>query len=372
MNGKKTFRARLMCWAVVLALALVFTVHAHAQEDELYQASGAGALYDSLDRETKGLLGETGVEDAAGAQIDGQGLFQAVSRLVREKLTGPLRGLAALLGTVILCRLSGCFEAGELSGTVEFCGTAACGVIVAGPVLGLLTLCETVTRTACAFLTGAVPVYAGLLAASGNGVAGSGYSVLAMAAGAGIPVLAAGLILPLLRVYLALSLCSSASGTKLGRLTASLYGFGKWALVLSVTVFTGILSIQSVVNGQVDAAASKAAKLALSTGVPIVGGALGDAVGAIQTSVRIVKSGVGAFGILAAVCIFLPAMVECVLWSAVCALGQAAGDLFEAPRVSGLLEACGGVVKMILALMASVCAVCVASAAAVVAVNAGG
>lgn len=364
---------RLLCWAAAFTVLLALCpVCAQAQEDGLYQASGAGELYDGLDRETKGLLEKAGVESALGSQIDGLGLFQALSQLVREKLAGPLKGLAALVGTIILCRLSGCFEAGELSGTVEFCGTAACGAVMAGPVLGMLSLCETVTRTACAFLTGAVPVYTGLLAASGSGAAGSGYSVLAMAAGAGLPVLEAGVVLPLLRVYLALSVCSAASGAKLGSLTSSLYSFGKWALVMGVTVFTGILSVQAVVNGQVDAAAAKAAKLALSSGVPIVGGALGDAVGAIQNSVRIVKSGVGAFGILAAVCIFLPAMAECFLWSLVCTLGQAAGDLFEAPRISGLLEACGGVVKMVLALMASVCAVCVASAAAVVTVNGGG
>ena len=95
-------------------------------------------------------------------------------------------------------------------------------------------------------------------------------------------------------------------------------------------------------------------------------------VGAIRNSVQIVKSGVGAFGILAAVCIVLPAAAECLLWSGACALGHAAAELFEAPAIGSLLEACGSVVKMVLAVLASVCAVCVASAAAVVALNNGG
>lgn len=371
MNGKRA--KNLLCWAAVcFALLMLCPLPARAQEEGLYQASGAGDLYESLDRETKDLLGQAGVDSALGGEVNGDGLFQAVSRLVREKLAGPLKGLAALLGTILLCRLSGCFQQGELSGTVELCGAAACGLVLAGPVLGLLTLCQRVTNTACAFLTCSVPVYTGLLMASGSGTAGAGYSVVAMAAGAGVPLLAAGLILPLLRVYLALSLCSSAAGTKLGGLTSSLYRFGKWALVTGVTVFTAILSLQAVVNGQVDAAAAKAAKLALSSGVPIVGGALGDAVGAIRNSVQIVKSGVGAFGILAAVCIVLPAAAECLLWSGACALGHAAAELFEAPAIRSLLEACGSVVKMVLAVLASVCAVCVASAAAVVALNNGG
>ena len=199
MNGKRA--KNLLCWAAVcFALLMLCPLPARAQEEGLYQASGAGGLYEGLDRETKDLLGQAGVDSALGGEVNGDGLFQAVSRLVREKLAGPLKGLAALLGTILLCRLSGCFQQGELSGTVELCGAAACGLVLAGPVLGLLTLCQQVTNTACAFLTGSVPVYTGLLMASGSGTAGAGYSVVAMAAGAGIPLLAAGLILPLLRV----------------------------------------------------------------------------------------------------------------------------------------------------------------------------
>ena len=129
-------------------------------------------------------------------------------------------------------------------------------------------------------------------------------------------------------------------------------------MVTAVTAFTGVLSVQTAVNAQVDAAAGKAAKLALTTGVPIVGGALGDAVTAIQNSVHIVKSGVGAFGILAALCLFAPAMIQCALWCGVCMAGQA--------KASSLLGAFSGAVKMVLAVMASICAVCVASAAAIV------
>ena len=116
MNGKRA--KNLLCWAAVcFALLMLCPLPARAQEEGLYQASGAGGLYEGLDRETKDLLGQAGVDSALGGEVNGDGLFQAVSRLVREKLAGPLKGLAALLGTILLCRLSGCFQQGELSGT---------------------------------------------------------------------------------------------------------------------------------------------------------------------------------------------------------------------------------------------------------------
>ena len=128
---------------------------------------------------------------------------------------------------------------------------------------------------------------------------------------------------------------SAVSGAGLDRLAKSLYGFAKWALVLAVTVFSGFLSIQTALNAQVDAATSKAAKLAVSSAIPIVGSAFGDAIAAIQNSVHAVKSGVGAFGILAALCIFCPGGHPTALWVGVCTAGQIAGELFQAPKLGG-------------------------------------
>ena len=61
---------------------------------------------------------------------------------------------------------------------------------------------------------------------------------------------------------------------------------------------------------------------------------MGTPVTAIQNSVRIVKSGVGAFGILAAICIFAPAALEAALWLGVPA-GEVAANLFDMARLSG-------------------------------------
>ena len=172
-------------------------------------------------------------------------------------------------------------------------------------------------------------------------------------------------MLPLLRVFLALSLACSVSSAKLGKLPSSLYAAAKWTLAASVTLYSGLLSIQTALNAQVDAASGKTAKLLASSAIPIVGGALGDAVGAIQSSLLLVKSGVGAFGILAALCLFAPAMIQAGMWIAVCALGQIAGDLLEVPKLSGLLGALGSAAKMALAVLCSIFCVTLVTAAVV-------
>ena len=349
---------------ILIAFAVICSPVALAQTGELYEKSGAPGLYDSLDGDTKNLLGELGVDGAnVTGGLSGEGIFEMVSSLLRDKLSSPLKAMAALLGVVMLCRLSA--GIGDDGGVSPLVGAAACGLILSAPLLGILTTCRRVSGAASVFLTAAVPVYAGLLTAGGNLATGSGYSFITMLAGTAIPVLSTGVFIPMLQIYLGLSIAGAVSGTELGGLADAMYRLGKWALTTLVTLFAAILSVQTAVNAQVDAATGKAAKLALSAGLPIVGGALGDAVTAIQNSVRIVKSGAGAFGMLAALCIFAPAMAECALWAGVCMAGKGLGDLFGVKEIGGLMNAAASAVKMVLALLGSICVVCVASAAAV-------
>ena len=363
MSGGKKAAVLLL---VALWLLLPGSRALAAEEDDLYEKSGAQSLYDSLDGDTKEMLSWAGVEGAmVGGDLELTGLWQGLSQWTREQLGEPFRALAGVVAVAVLCRLAGCFEGKHLGETAPLVGSLACAVLLLEPLLGLLRQVEALAQSASAFLAASVPVYAGLLLAGGASVTGASYSFLPLAAGNGIPLLVNGFVLPLLRVFLALSLACSVSSAKLGKLPSSLYGAAKWTLAASVTLYSGLLSIQTALNAQVDAASGKTVKLLASSAIPIVGGALGDAVGAIQSSLLLVKSGVGAFGILAALCLFAPAMIQAGMWIAVCTLGQIAGDLLEVPKLSGLLGALGSAAKMALAVLCSIFCVTLVTAAVV-------
>ncbi len=360
-----SFLLFFLCCAVWISPgAMAQDAGAGEMEEELLEESGAMGLYDSLDEETRRLLDSAGISDVSG-ETDPEGLFHVFSQLLREKLVGPLKALAALTAVVIVCRLAGCFQSSETGEAASFAGALACAALVVTPLLEVMQSARRAVESASVFLLAAVPVYGALMAASGSPATGTAYSFLTLAAGNAIPILASSLVFPLLHAFLALALAASVSQGGIGKLAGSLYGFAKWLLVLSVTVFSGVLSVQTALNARVDAATNKAAKLIASTAVPIVGSAFGDAVAAIQNSVHLVKSGVGAFGILAALCIFAPAAMEAALWTVVCSAGQLVGDIFEVPKISAFLGMCVSVSKMILAVVAATCVVSVVSAAIV-------
>lgn len=353
---------------VFAAVVMIFISPAakaeNSLQDEIIQKSGADEMYGSLNNETKELLSSLGA-DSATAQLDGDNVFSVLSKLVRDRLSEPLKALATIVAVAILCKLAACFNSEETDTAVTFAGALACAAVIVTPLLRLITSTTAAVESASVFLLASVPVYAVLMTVGGNVATGTSYSFLALTAGNVIPIISSSVVMPLLRIFLALALVSAVLQLKTDRLANSLYGFAKWLLVFSVTVFSGILSVQTMLNAQVDAAGNKAAKLITASAVPIVGSAFGDAVAAIQNSIHIVKSGVGAFGMLVALCIFAPTAVETALWVAVCSLGQIACDLFDRPKISSFLGMCASAARMLLAVIAAACAVSVVTAAIV-------
>ena len=150
------FRRILTALAVILLLSLG-APRARAQ-DEIYEKSGAEELYQVLDEDAKDLLSRAGVEGGMVEQgVSGKGLLEGAGELLRDKLGAPFKALAALIGILVLCRLGSCFEDGALGENVQLLGAAACGAVMAGPVLGMLNACRTAADSASAFMEAAVP-----------------------------------------------------------------------------------------------------------------------------------------------------------------------------------------------------------------------
>lgn len=113
-------------------------------------------------------------------------------------------------------------------------------------------------------------------------------------------------LLPGIKLYLVISVVNSVTGEELlKRMAEIIKGTSTWILKFLMMVFTTYLGLSGVVSGATDLAALKAAKVTISSVVPVVGGILSDASEAVLVSASIVKNTAGIYGILAvlAVCI---------------------------------------------------------------------
>lgn len=328
--------------------------------EEQMEESGAQDLWDSLPEETQELLEELGVEGVGWeslAAVEPQSFFEMLLGFFTGGLSQPLAAGASLLGIMLVCALMNgmklSFGERQTGSVLGMVGTLCACAVIAPPVISCIQQASTLIEGAGGFLLAGAPVLAGLMLACGQPVSASGWTVFLLAAGNGISLLSSVVLLPVMHIFLAFSLVSAVSpDIRLDSLCGVFAKTVRWVLVLAVTIFTSLLSAQSLISASADGASVKAAKL-FAGFVPVVGNVLGDAMGTVQSCVRLLKSGVGAFGLLAALCIFLPVVAQCLLWIFCCTLCGAAGDLLGQSEITGLLKAASQVLQTLLAIVVS-------------------
>lgn len=337
--------------------------------EEQMEESGAQDLWDSLPEETQELLEELGVEGVGWeslAAVEPQSFFEMLLGFFTGGLSQPLAAGASLLGIMLVCALMNgmklSFGERQTGSVLGMVGTLCACAVIAPPVISCIQQASTLIEGAGGFLLAGAPVLAGLMLACGQPVSASGWTVFLLAAGNGISLLSSVVLLPVMHIFLAFSLVSAVSpDIRLDSLCGVFAKTVRWMLVLAVTIFTSLLSAQSLISASADGASVKAAKL-FAGFVPVVGNVLGDAMGTVQSCVRLLKSGVGAFGLLAALCIFLPVVAQCLLWIFCCTLCGAAGDLLGQSEITGLLKAASQVLQTLLAIVVSCAVVMLVSA----------
>ena len=272
---------------VFLVILLSPSVHAMEFEAPPAPESAADYLPDKADSFGEGLL-RVG---AAAVEV----LAPALSRAARCCLR--VFGALALVGLAGQLSLSG--------KSMELAGTAAVAALLLEPSASMITLAVETVQELQEYGKLLLPVMASALAARG-GVTASGALYVGTAVldtVLGMAVRAAAV--PLLWMYLALSVASAAvGGGLLGRLRDLLRWLMEWTMKLALYLFTGYMAVTGAISGAADAAAAKAAKIAISGAVPVVGGILSDAADTVLISAAALGGGAGMWGMLTVLAIF--------------------------------------------------------------------
>lgn len=335
---------------------------AQAQENyyaQLFSESGAEDLPDHLPKDTKKALGDLGVEGTDWKSIPSitpQSLFGQVISMVGGKSAGPLKAAASVVAVMLLCALlSGMklsFGEKSMSGVIGMIGTLCVCALVIQPIVSCISNAAGVIHAAAGFLLACVPVIAGIMIAAGQPASAGSYNLLMMGAGNVISLLASHFLVPMLNIFLSLSIVSAISPVvNLGGLCSAFNKAAKWIMGFCMTLFTGLLTMHSLVANAVDTTGTRAAKFVVSSFVPVVGSALGEALYTVNGCVKMLKSGVGAFGLLAGLFIFLPVLIEGIVWVITLRFCAGIGGIFDQKEIVSLLEASVGVLETMIGIV---------------------
>ena len=346
-----------MKWTALLFLLVLLTGQAAATEEVdavlLQQMQIVGMDEISAALPEKARNDYDGFDAPMQADLE-EGIRQIMIHSLSELGTGlraALRSAGKLLAVVLLCSMVK--TAGEQAGVaVRIAGVLAVTMVCAGDLNTLVGLGRTTMEETSVFSAAILPMLSSATAAAGAPASATALYAATVFMTQILNRLLLNIFLPLTNLCLALACAENTLSDSLvkrvRKLMQALVANGLKALLV---LFSAYLALTQVVSGSADSATVKAAKLALSSIVPVVGSVIADASETVLVSAGILKGAVGIVGVLGvcAVCAapFLRLGVHYLTLKAAAAL---AGTL-EDGAICNMIDAAAGVMGMILGMV---------------------
>ena len=169
-------------------------------------------------------------------------------------------------------------------------------------------------------------------------------------------ILIAKLVIPMVYLYLSFSVANCALGEEMLKQVAdTIKGLLGWILKTLLIAFTTYMSITGAVAGTTDIAALKAAKVVISSVVPMVGGILSDSADSVLVSMGILKNAAGIYGILAVLSVFIAPFLKIGVHYLVLKVSASICSVFGNKNISTLVMNFSSAMGILLAVVGSGC-----------------
>lgn len=331
-------------------------------EDDYYkeqlEASGADEIFDSLPDYTNEMLDKIGIDELSPAKLlkmQPEQVWELIGSAAMQSVSAPIKMAAAIVAVMIIYSIFDGLKLSNKSSLTPVYSTvsALCaGLLIIVPTMSCFNGCGEVMDSCQIFLTAYIPAFVAILASCGQPIASSVYSVLLFGASESICIIGQEVVLPLVRIFFAVSIvCVLIPSIDFSSIINGISKIATWILSLCATLYAALLTIQGAVGTSADSMSLKTAKYFASSLVPVVGGAVGEAMSSIFSSMSLLKTTTGTAGIIICVVIFLPPIIEIVCYKLAFSLCSSIGQILGADRISSLLKSASTVAGIMLALL---------------------
>lgn len=333
--------------AVIISFALISARADNGEREEIYREQ-----YESLEADRlKELLPEDMSELADGIGFDpsdpesleglsAENIFTLIINMLTKGLARPFSVLCSVLAVLLTASLiSGAAERREgIRSLGEGLSSAAVAAVVLLPAYSCFRASVNALKAAAVFMLGFVPIFAGILAASGKSVTSSLTAASLLTAAEAVEQISAFAVLPAVAVVLSLGVASVFSGRVGAGCVGSVKRLIGFCMTAVMTVFSAVISVQSFIGGSADSLSLRAAKY-VASGAPVIGGAVSEAAGVVSSCLGMLKGSAAVYAVICLCSILLPVLLEALVWRAAMHLLTAAAGFVGAERISGLTGA---------------------------------
>ncbi len=263
--------------------------------------------------------------------LDYSSLFDSVLALVWEEGKMLLPAFVLILAVSLVCGILNSAKSGflqsSMSDIIHFVGYISVGSVTLSCLITVLNAGFSALSQMQRQMELVYPLLITLMAGSGGAVSAAVYRPAVAFMSGAITELFSVVVLPAAVMIIVLAFVGNLSNDvrteKLGELFKSV---SKWLIGLSLGLFSLFLTIQGITSAQYDGISLRAAKYAVSSSVPIVGGFLSGGLDLVLAGSALIKNALGSFAVFMLFATLLRPLVLLVVFQLFLRLAAAATE----------------------------------------------
>lgn len=371
---------RILRIAVVISCCAIFllfispSVYAlDSNIDEYSEEFDYESFLSELDGDTIHILSEIGITEISFESVFSVSfgkIFTALFNILEESLKEPLRFLLISTGVMMMTSLMS--SSVKNAQTVQLVGGGALALSIAVPVARVVSGSFSVLEILGAFTTAFSGVLCSIISLSGGVISGIAYSSVTVFFNGMFSGLLSGFAKPVINSMCSLGFlsCFDVMG-----LTSRFSGIIKKIFLFLIsfigTVFSGLVTLKGVLSEGADNLATRSVRFVVGRSLPVVGGTVSETYSALISSLSLIKSTVGVFGIITVTVIVMPTLLRLIMWSLSIEISISLFEIYGLESSKGLFTALKDALVLLIATIIMVTTIFIVSVGVVITLKGG-
>ena len=328
---------KLFSLSIVIFLIFSFSITSVSYEE-------TNEVWDSIDDNTKEYLNELGIDEISFEEIfeiKPSRVMKFLLDIVFEKGITIVDKFIVIFVVLIISSIASSFlkDSNNLSQVVNYVCMLIIFSFVMESISRILLDAATGIKNSTIFINTYLPVMTGIIVASKNPSLALTYNSFSIFLSNLISIFADKVFVPLISIIFSFNIISSFSAESYQlRVIKTIKRLIVVVLSLFSTVYTGMLTTQSILASSSDSIALKGIKFVSGTFIPVVGGNVGDAISSVLSSFLIMKNTLGIFVIIVIILINIPVMLEMLVWYFFFSLCSIVSSLLNMNNITEILD----------------------------------
>lgn len=302
---------KICLFVITLIIVFLFPLNCYADND-------FDSVYDIVPDDVKDVFSESeyelkSIQDVINI-ISNDGLFSLI-KIAFSNYSLPLKTITSLLLlSVLSVSLQIIIEKPETKKMAQIISSLILCILLAEPLKNIIISVTECLNSSGIFMFSFLPIFASFLITSSPTTSAIAYTSTTYFFTELTVFISKSVLTPLSTFLFTMSVVSSVSDGIFNNLLGGIKKLIIWTLGLVTTIFTAVTSVQSIITSAADSVAIRTGKFVVGSSVPVVGGYISEVMNTVIGSVSIMRSGIGLFAIIIMIIMFLPVIVELLLW----------------------------------------------------------